>query len=53
MLWPINEATATPFAKEGCAMACHEGQGKPYGNKYTNLRLPDPVGIGLAPKQFG
>jgi hypothetical protein len=37
MLWPINEATAKPFAKEGCAMACHEGQGKPYGNKYTNL----------------
>ena len=37
MLWPINEATAKPFDKEGCAMACHEGQGKPYGNKYTNL----------------
>jgi hypothetical protein len=37
MLWPMNEATAKPFAKEGCAMACHEGQGKPYGNKYTNL----------------
>lgn len=37
MLWPVNEATAKPFAKEGCAMACHEGQGKPYGNKYTNL----------------
>jgi hypothetical protein len=37
MLWPINEATAKQFDKEGCAMACHEGQGKPYGNKYTNL----------------
>lgn len=37
MLWPVNEETAKPFAKEGCAMACHEGEGKPYGNKYTNL----------------
>ncbi len=37
MLWPVNEATEKPFAKEGCAMACHEGQEKPYGNKYTNL----------------
>ncbi len=37
MLWPVNEATATQFAKEGCAMACHEGQGKPFGNKYTNM----------------
>jgi hypothetical protein len=37
MLWPTNEATAQQFAKEGCAMACHEGQTKPYGNKYTNL----------------
>lgn len=37
MLWPINDATAKQFDKEGCAMACHEGQGKPYGNKYTNL----------------
>lgn len=36
MLWPINEATAKQFDKEGCAMACHEGEGKPYGNKYTN-----------------
>lgn len=41
MLWPTNEATAKPFDKEGCAMACHEGQTKPYGNKYTNL--PDQV----------
>lgn len=37
MLWPTNEATAKQFDKEGCAMACHEGQTKPYGNKYTNL----------------
>lgn len=37
MLWPINEATAKVFDTESCAMACHEGQTKPYGNKYTNL----------------
>jgi hypothetical protein len=37
MLWPVNGATAKSFDKEGCAMACHEGQTKPYGNKYTNL----------------
>lgn len=37
VLWPTNEATAKSFDKEGCAMACHEGQTKPYGNKYTNL----------------
>lgn len=37
VLWPTNEATAKQFDKEGCAMACHEGQEKPYGNKYTNL----------------
>lgn len=37
MLWPTNEATAKQFDNEGCAMACHEGQTKPYGNKYTNL----------------
>lgn len=36
MLWPTNEATSKQFDKEGCAMACHEGQTKPYGNKYTN-----------------
>lgn len=36
MLWPTNAETAKVFDKEGCAMACHEGQGKPYGNKYTN-----------------
>lgn len=37
MLWPTNEATAKQFDQEGCAMACHEGQTKPYGNKYTNI----------------
>ena len=37
MIWPTTEATAKQFDKEGCAMACHEGQEKPYGNKYTNL----------------
>src|SRR5512133_841301 len=37
MLWPTNAATAQQFDKEGCAMACHEGQTKPFGNKYTNL----------------
>ncbi len=37
MLWPTNEATVKVFDKEGCAMACHEGETKPYGNKYTNL----------------
>jgi hypothetical protein len=34
MIWPI--ANSIPkFEKEGCAALCHEGQGKPYGNKYT------------------
>ncbi len=37
MLWPVNEATSKVFDNEGCAMACHEGETKPYGNKYTNL----------------
>ncbi len=41
MLWPTNAATAKQFDKEGCAMACHEGQTKPYGNKYTNM--PDQL----------
>jgi len=41
VLWPTNEVTAKQFDKEGCAMACHEGQTKPYGNKYTNL--PDQL----------
>lgn len=33
-LWPTGEITAQ-FAKEGCAVMCHEGEGKPYGNKYA------------------
>lgn len=37
VLWPTNAATAKQFDKEGCAMSCHEGETKPYGNKYTNL----------------
>lgn len=34
MLWPIGDF-AQDFAKTGCATMCHEGEGKPYGNKYT------------------
>jgi len=33
-LWPVGDFTAQ-FAKEGCAVMCHEGEGKPYGNKYA------------------
>lgn len=33
-LWPLD-AYADDFAKKGCAAMCHEGEGKPYGNKYT------------------
>lgn len=34
MIWPV--ANSIPkFEQEGCAALCHEGQGKPYGNKYT------------------
>jgi hypothetical protein len=36
MLWPTNEATGQAVRQGRCAMACHEGQTKPYGNKYTN-----------------
>ena len=32
-LWPIG--TVANFDKKGCAVACHIGEGKPYGNKYT------------------
>jgi hypothetical protein len=34
MIWPIANSIKG-FEKEGCAALCHEGQGKPYGNKYT------------------
>ncbi|MDO9073041.1 MAG: ethylbenzene dehydrogenase-related protein [Rubrivivax sp.] len=39
MLWPIG--TVANFDKKGCAVACHIGEGKPYGNKYT--RTPGEV----------
>lgn len=34
MLWPINNSVKG-FETKGCAVMCHMGQGKPYGNKYT------------------
>jgi hypothetical protein len=34
MLWPINNSVKG-FAQSGCMVACHVGEGKPYGNKYT------------------
>jgi len=34
MLWPINNSVKG-FAQNGCMVACHVGEGKPYGNKYT------------------
>jgi hypothetical protein len=34
MIWPINNSIKG-FEQQGCAVLCHEGQGKPYGNKYT------------------
>jgi hypothetical protein len=33
-IWPIDNSIKK-FDTEGCAAMCHEGQGKPYGNKYT------------------
>ena len=35
MLWSINNSIKG-FEEQGCAVLCHLGQGKPYGNKYTN-----------------
>jgi len=32
MIWAINSPT---FEQKGCLAACHTGEGKPYGNKYT------------------
>ncbi|HET9820961.1 MAG TPA: ethylbenzene dehydrogenase-related protein [Burkholderiaceae bacterium] len=32
-LWPASEVRN--FDKQGCTVACHLGEGKPYGNKYT------------------
>jgi len=33
MIWNIDNSIAN-FDKKGCAVACHIGEGKPYGNKY-------------------
>lgn len=33
IIWNIGNSIAN-FDKKGCAVACHVGQGKPYGNKY-------------------
>jgi len=35
MLWSINNSIKG-FEDQGCAVTCHLGQGKPYGNKYTS-----------------
>jgi len=32
-LWPVGQVRN--FEKQGCTVACHIGEGKPYGNKYT------------------
>jgi hypothetical protein len=34
-LWPINNSVKG-FDQQGCMVACHLGESKPYGNKYTN-----------------
>jgi hypothetical protein len=34
MLWPINNSVKG-FETKGCAVTCHVGEGKPFGNKYT------------------
>jgi hypothetical protein len=33
-LWPIDNSVKG-FAEGGCAVTCHLGEGKPFGNKYT------------------
>jgi hypothetical protein len=35
-LWPINNSVKG-FEQTGCAVACHLGEGKPFGNKYTAI----------------
>lgn len=35
VIWNINNSIKK-FDEQGCAATCHLGQGKPYGNKYTN-----------------
>jgi hypothetical protein len=34
MIWPIDNSIKG-FEEQGCAVLCHTGQGKPFGNKYT------------------
>jgi hypothetical protein len=34
MIWPIDDSIKG-FEEQGCAVLCHEGEGKPYGNKYS------------------
>ena len=34
MIWTIDNSI-TGFDEKGCAVACHVGEGKPFGNKYT------------------
>jgi hypothetical protein len=33
VLWPASPVRN--FDRQGCTVACHTGEGKPYGNKYT------------------
>ncbi len=33
-IWPINNSIKG-FEQQGCMVACHLGEAKPYGNKYT------------------
>ena len=33
-LWPVDNSVKG-FSQNGCMVACHIGEGKPYGNKYT------------------
>jgi hypothetical protein len=35
MIWSINDSIVN-FDKKGCAVACHLGEGKPFGNKYLS-----------------
>jgi hypothetical protein len=35
MIWNINDSIVN-FDKKGCAVACHLGEGKPFGNKYLS-----------------
>jgi len=35
IIWNINDSVAG-FNQNGCAVLCHVGEGKPFGNKYTS-----------------